>query len=726
MATKHTHYRTCNLCEAMCGLEIQYDLETRQIHSIRGDTQDPFSQGDICPKAVALKDIYEDPDRLRYPIRRTSNGWERLGWDDALQEVTQSLQRIQAKQGANAVGLYIGNPYVHNFGAQLFTPGFVRSLKTRNRFSATSVDQLPHQLVSYLLFGNDLLMPVPDIDQTDFFLILGANPVASNGSLMTAPGVRRRLKALRERGGKLIVIDPRRTETAELADTHHFIRPGSDVLLMLALLHTVFSEGLMHLGKFETFTDGIATLQDLTQDFPPERIAEKAGIPALEIRQLARDFVSARSAVCYGRMGVSTQEFGTAVQWLIVAFNIVTGKMDQPGGFMFAKPAVDIVAMGAAKHGKRGHFNKWQSRVRQLPEFGGELPVATLAEEILTPGEGQIHAMVTLAGNPVLSTPNGEQLDRALSELDFMVSIDIYLNETTRHAHIILPPTTALEHDHYDLTFHLLAVRNTAKYSPALFPPSNTDEDADTDIETRHDWQILLELQHRMQSENGELNEAARNAILQVHPHQFLKDGLKHGPYASHLSWERLQEASHGIDLGPLEPCLPERLFSDNQRIDLAQTIFTEDIQRIRNRFFQSTLEHEEATPFDLTLIGRRHLRSNNSWMHNSPRLVKGKPRCTVLMHPDDAAERDIADGNIVTVSTRVGSIQLPAELTDSMMPRVISIPHGWGHDRSDIQLSTAQKHAGVSVNDLTDETLLDVVSGNAAVNGVPAKVEIS
>src|SRR5437016_1795653 len=480
------HYRACNLCEAICGIEITVQADQRL--DIRGDQDDPFSRGYICPKAVALQDVHYDKDRLKCPVRRTGHGWEQIGWNEAFDEVTQNLKRIQAEHGRNAVATYLGNPTVHNHGALLFAPGFIRSLHTRNRFSATSIDQIAHHLAAYLMFGHQLLVPVPDLDHTKLFLILGANPAVSNGSMMTAPGMPRRLQEIRRRGGKVIVIDPRFNETARQADRHLFIRPGTDVLLLLALLHVVFDEGLTAVGPLAAFTKGVEVLANLVADFPPDKVASITGIDSDQIRLLAREFADADAAVCYGRIGVSTQEFGGVCQWLINVLNIVTGNLDRPGGAMFTLPAFDPLSApeGLAP---RGNFARWQSRVRKLPEFAGEIPVVTLAEEILTEGPGQIKALVTSAGNPVLSTPNGRELDRALASLEFMASIDFYINETTRHAHIILPPTSSLERGHYDLAFHLFAVRNTAKFSPPLFEPES---------ETQHDWEIFAELQTRM------------------------------------------------------------------------------------------------------------------------------------------------------------------------------------------------------------------------------------
>ncbi|HET6855200.1 MAG TPA: molybdopterin-dependent oxidoreductase [Pyrinomonadaceae bacterium] len=714
------HFRTCNLCEAMCGVAIS--VQANGTLRIEGDAEDVFSHGYICPKAVALQDIHYDPDRLKHPVRRTENGWRQIGWDEAFDEVADNLKRVQAKYGRHSVATYVGNPTVHNYGSLLFLPGFIRSLHTRNRFSATSVDQLAHHFAAFFMFGHQLLLPIPDLDRTEFLLILGGNPAVSNGSLMTAPDVAGRLRAIRARGGKVILVDPRRTETARIADQHIFIRPGTDVLLLLALLNVIYAENLARPDRLTEFTDGVEIVRKLAADFSPETTAAITGVRAEQVRELAREFANAKTAVCYGRMGVSTQEFGGVCQWLINVLNIITGNLDRPGGAMFTKPAFDAVGAPEAV-APRGSYGRWHSRVRKLPEFGGELPVAALAEDILTPGKDQIRAVVTSAGNPVLSTPNGRQLDRAFAGLEFMASVDFYINETTRHANIILPPTASLEHDHYDLAFHVLAIHNTAKYSQPLFAPQEN---------TRHDWQIFLELQTRMESKGVReqlLAKTKRAVVARFFPPSRLVDlalrfgpyGNKLNPFSSGLTLAKVKESPHGIDLGPLESCFPDRLRTDNRLIALAPEILVKDIERVKTRLLASNGNHG---PHDLLLIGRRQLRSNNSWMHNSERLVKGPPRCTLLMNPDDAADRDIIAGQQVQVHSRTGSIKIPVEISQDMMRGVISIPHGWGHDRAGVQLGVAEQHAGASINDLTDDQSIDALCGTAAFSGTWVSVK--
>jgi len=720
--TEELHYGACNLCEAICGLEFR--VRDGKIVSIRGDEQDPLSRGHICPKAVALQDIHEDPDRLRRPLKRVGPRWEEVSWDEALDDVAERLAAIQIQHGGNSIAAYLGNPSVHNWGILTHSAALFGPLKTRSRYSATSVDQLPHQLVAYWMYGHQLLMAVPDIDRSQYILMLGANPMASNGSLWTVPDFRNRLKAMQARGGRLVVIDPRRTETAEVADEHHFVRPGSDAAFLLALLNVVLNDGLAKPGRLAEFSDGLDAVAQLVRAYTPERAALVTGIAAADIRRIAHDLAAAPCAAVYGRMGVSTQAFGTLCQWAIQVLNIATGNLDREGGMMFTEPALDLVR-GRDSH--PGHYGAWKSRVRGLPEFGGELPVAALAEEVLTPGEGQIRALVTIAGNPVLSTPNGRQLDQALDKLEFMVSVDCYLNETTRHAHYILPPTGGLEHDHYDLVFHHLAVRNTARYNPPVFPKPPG---------ALHDWEIFVKLGRRLREH---LQPNARQPLLRriasrlkdefllrTPPHRILDLGLRMGPYgrksAHKLTLAKLKRQPHGVDLGALRPVLPARLFRKNKRIDAAPQAVIDDLQR----FERELLSQEAAAPRpgELWLIGRRHVRSNNSWMHNSQRLVKGKPRHQLFMHPEDMAIRGLVDGQLVRIRSRVGHVEVEVQSTVDIMRGVVSLPHGWGHARPGTRLRVAQAHAGQSVNDLTDDQSLDALSGNAALNGVRVVVE--
>jgi anaerobic selenocysteine-containing dehydrogenase len=682
-------------------------VENGRVTDIRGDEADPLSRGHICPKAVALRDLQDDPDRLTQPVRRTADGWQEIGWDEAYTFVADRLREIQKEHGRNSVGVYLGNPNVHSLGAMTHMPTVVRLLKTRNRFSATSVDQLPHMLASYLLYGHQLMVPVPDIDRTSYLLMLGANPLASNGSMMTAPGFGRRLKELQKRGGRVVVIDPRRTETAAVADEHHFVRPGTDAAFLLALIHQVIADG--H-ASAASYVDGLDAVEEATREWTPERAAEVTGISAETTRRLAAEFAAADKAAVYGRVGVSTQQFGAICQWAMQVLNIVTGNLDRPGGTMIPRPAVDALR-GIGK----GHLGMWKSRVRGLPEFGGELPASEIAEEILTPGEGQIRALVTIAGNPVLSTPNGRRLDEALATLDFMVCVDPYLNETTRHASVILPPTPPLERDHYDLAFHQLAVRNTARWNDAVLarPP-----------ECRHDWEIFRGLGLALLRGTARSKRKALAAVrLRLSPRRIVDLGLRIGPYR--LSVRKLRKSVGGVDLGPLQPALPGALYTKTKRIDLAPRLILDELPRVASTLLGDGPGGRPGgqSGDGLLLIGRRHLRSNNSWMHNSARLVKGKPRHQLLMNPDDLRSRSLVDGQLVEVSSASGSVDVEVAASNDMMPGVVSLPHGFGHGRPGSRLSVANQVAGASVNDVTDSALTDLVAGTAVMNGVPVQV---
>ncbi len=712
----------------MCGLAIEVDGET--VVSVRGDPDDVLSHGFLCPKGVALGDLQGDPDRLRQPVRRTSSGWETLPWEEALDEAAEGLDRVRREHGPDAVASYAGNPVVHDPGLLLFLPLLLRSLGTKARFSATSVDQLPQMVAASLMFGHGLLVPVPDVDRTGYFLVLGANPVVSGGSMMSAPGMPGRIARIRARGGKVVVLDPRRTETARAADEHHFVRPGSDALFLLAFVGELLGLGA-GLGRLAPFTDGLERVREAVKGFTPEVVAQATGIEPETTRRLAREFHQAGAAVAYGRVGLSTQPFGGLCAWLVTVVNAVSGNLDRPGGAMFTRPAFDVVGGPKGLAPALAGFGRRKTRVRGLPSFAGELPVAALAEEILTPGPGQVRALVTMAGNPVLSTPNGGQLDRALASLDFMVSVDPYLNETTRHARIVLPGWAPLERGHYDVALSALAVRNTARYSPpVLAPPPGT----------LPDWKILLELKRRLDGSGRTrggavkaLGRAVSNRLLaSLGPEGILDLGLRLGPYGAGfglgllgggLTMGRLRSAPHGVDLGPLEPCLPERLKTRGRRIDLAPEAFVADLARLKAR------ERGDVSGGELLLVGRRSVRDNNSWMHNVPRLMRGRERCRVLIHPDDARDRAIGDGDLVEVSSRVGKVRVPAEVTGDVMAGVVSLPHGYGHGnghglgRAGMRARVAAAHAGASANDLTDDRFLDDLTGNAAFSGVPVRV---
>jgi anaerobic selenocysteine-containing dehydrogenase len=735
------HYRTCPFCEATCGLEIETD--DGAVVSVRGDAKDVFSHGFICPKAYGLKQLHEDPDRLTAPLIRREGELVEAGWDEAFGEIDRRLRPIIDRHGPNAVAVYIGNPNAHNLSALLYGPAWLRVLGTRNIYSASTVDQMPKQVAAGLMFGTMLSIPVPDVDRCEHLLLLGANPLVSNGSLLTAPDMRGRLRRIRERGGKVVVVDPRRTRTAEAADEHHFIRPGADALLLAAMGCTLVEEGLDSPGRLAEIANGLERVRELVRSFPPEAVADACGIPAGDIRRMARELAAAERAAVYARIGTCTQEFGTLASWLVDVLNVMTGNLDREGGAMFARAAAgQRNSSGAHGRGKGVRFGRWASRVRGLPEVYGELPAACLAEEIDTPGEGQVRALVTVAGNPLVSTPNAARLEGAVDTLDFMLALDIYLNETTRHADVILPGPEPLEKSHYDVALYQLAARNVANYSPPVLGGAGPPE-----------WQVLLRLAGVVagQGPNAELEALDRLVVETVvrrevaqpgsavegrdpaelmaaleprrGPERILDFMLRTGPYGDGfdganggLTLAVLERNPHGVDLGPLEPRLPDALRTPSGRIELAPEPIVEDLGRLGAAL-------EQPRNGGMVLVGRRQLRSNNSWMHNLPALVKGKERCTMHVHPDDAERLGLDEGGPALVRSAAGELEAPVEITDAIMPGVVSIPHGWGHDAPGMRLRVAADHAGVNSNRLADETAVDPLSGNAVLNGIPVEV---
>jgi len=728
-------HRICPFCEACCGLEL--GIADGRVTTIRGYKDDVNSAGFICPKGAALRDLHEDPDRLRAPLVKRGGKHVEVTWDEAFAEVERRLPPILEKHGRDAAGVVIGNPSAHRIGLLLYTARFARSLGTKNLFSASTVDQIPKQLAAGLMFGTWLSIAVPDIVRTDLLVVIGANPVVSNGSMWTVPDFRGKTKAMQARGGKLIVIDPRRTETAELADQHLFIRPGGDVFLLLGIVHVLFADHLVRLGRLAPHVEGLAALEAAVAEFSPERVAARSGIAAPAIRDLARRLATTERAALYGRIGTCTQEYGTLASWLIDAINVLTGHLDEPGGAMFPKAAAFATnTAGTPGQGRGITIGRRASRVSRAPEIFGELPISCLAEEIATPGDGQIKALFTIAGNPVLSTPNGPQLSAVLPQLELMVSLDIYLNETTRHADVILPGLSPLETPHYDFAFPQLAWRNTARYSPAVLPaPADQPEE----------WQILLRLiaiatgkgaaaDLRRLDDEMAADEVRRiagpgaEAVLgmvagTVGPERLVDLALRAGPYGDKfglapggLTLAKLAATPSGIDLGALEPRIPESLRTRSGKIELAPPLLVDDLPRAR-------ADLARAVP-ELVIIGRRQLRSNNTWMHNLPILAKGPFRCTALVSSIDAGRLGLRDGGRARIANGPRSIEVEVEISDDMMPGVVSLPHGWGHDLPGARLGLAGQRPGANLNALLDETLRDPLSGNSVLGGVPITMQ--
>src|SRR5215218_5668829 len=736
-----THYRTCPFCEATCGLEIE--TEGREVVSVRGDADDAFSHGFICPKAYGVKQLNEDPDRLTTPLVRRDGELVQASWEEAFEEIDRRLAPLIAEHGKNAVAVYLGNPNAHNLSALIHGPAWLRVLGSQNVYSASTVDQMPKQVSAGLMFGAMLSVPVPDVDNCDHLMLLGANPLVSNGSLLTAPDMRGRLRGIRERGGKVVVIDPRRTRTAEEASEHHFIRPGTDALLLAALACTIVEEGLDDVGVLAGHVNGLDEVRALVRDFPPEAVAGACGIDAAEIRRMARELAAAERGAVYARIGTCTQEFGTHASWLVDVLNVLTGNLDRKGGAMFTRAAAgQRNSSGAGGSGRGVRFGRWTSRVRGLPEFFGELPVSVLAEEIETPGEGQVRALVTVAGNPFVSTPNSGRLERAAGGLELVLSIDIYVNETTRHADVILPAPEPLEKSHYDAALYQLATRNLANYSPAVLARRGPAEweiymrlagiiagqGPNGDVGAFDDMVIQTLIQREVGLEGSRVAGRDPAQLLEAleprrGPERVLDFMIRTGPYGDGfgdhpdgLTLDVLEQNPHGIDLGPLSSRLPEVLRTPSGKVELAPEPIVDDIDRLRAAVGRERNGH-------LVLIGRRQLRSNNSWMHNLPALVKGKDRCTLHIHPDDAERLGLGDGAVAVVRSAAGSVEAPVEVTDAIMPGVVSIPHGWGHDAERVRMGVASAHAGVNSNVLADESQVEPLSGNAVLNGIPVDV---
>ncbi|HLX36875.1 MAG TPA: molybdopterin-dependent oxidoreductase [Candidatus Binataceae bacterium] len=738
MSDRRTVYRVCPFCEATCGLAVE--VEGNNIVSVRGDKEDPFSRGYICPKAHGLKELHADPDRLRTPMRRTATGWEAITWDEAYADMATRLLAIRDKYGASAIGMYLGNPMVHDF-ALLYFPVLARALGSRSVFNPATADTLPKEISTALMFGGPFpsTTPIPDIDRTDYLIIIGANPAISHGSLMTMPDAPGRIKGVLGRGGKVVVVDPRRTETAKLASEHHFIRPATDAAFLLAMVHTLFEENLVSLGTVENLVNGVDEVRTVASEFTPEAVAEYCGIDAGTIRRLAREFAAATSAACYGRLGTCVQEFGTLASWGCDLLNTLTGNLDRAGGVMFTRAAASLAPMSK---GKFLDHARHVSRVSGQPISSGMLPSSTMAEEILTPGDGQVRAMITLMTNPVRSTANSEQTERAFASLEYFVAMDLYINETTRHAHLILPTPSAAEQDYYELGLYQLAVRNFTKWSRAAVAPAP---------ETPGSWQVMLKLigifmgmaerpfrevddvvfaqlaggliKRSRQWDGLTFEEVAAQLAGSSGPERTIDLLLRIGPYGDGfgrnpdgLTLAKVRAAEHGIDLGPHTPRLREIINTPSGKVELAPPLMLNDLARLR-----TDMARRER---GMRLIGRRNLRTTNSFMHNLPALMKGRDVCTLQMSPDDARRIGITDGGAARVTSRVGSVVAPVQITDDLMPGVVSLPHGWGHNVEASRINVAKQHPGANANALTDDRAYDAASGTAVLFGTPVSVE--
>jgi anaerobic selenocysteine-containing dehydrogenase len=740
-----THFRTCPLCEATCGLEIT--VKDGAVTRIRGDRDDVYSKGFICPKGSTLDDLDQDPDRIRVPMIRDGETWREVSWAEAFAEINTKLTAIRATHGNNSVAVYLGNPSAHNLSAALYQSRFIRSLRTNNRFSASTVDQMPKQVSSALMFGGALTVPLPDIDRTSYLLMLGANPYDSNGSLLTAPDLPGRLEAMRERGGRLVVVDPRRSKTADHADEWIGLRPGTDAAWLLAIVHVLVADGLVQVGTRDGggvpagLVNGVAAVEAAAVAFTPERVAKATGVPAATTRRIAHELAAAPSAAVYGRIGTCTQEFGTLSSWLIDVVNVLTGNLDRPGGALFSLPATaSAIVRSEPARGRTQEFGRFTSRVSGKREFFGELPCTALPEEIETPGDGQVRALFTLAGNPVLSNPDSDRLDAALATLELMVSVDIYLNETTKHANVFLPAPPVLTRSHYDFTLYNLAIRSVANWSAPVFPIAEGE---------MYEWEIALRLSaiamglgsepNVAELDNAYAHEVAsgvaskfgrsvEDVLAMVShrrgPDRILDLHLRAGVFGDHfgsnpggLSVDLLEQNPHGIDYGPMQPRIDQVLRTASGKVELAPDAFIADIARLDDALERLGDDRQ------LLLTGRRHVRSNNSWMHNIRILMKGKSRCTMHVNPTDAARLGLVDGGAARVSSRSGAIEIAVEVTDAVMAGVVSIPHGFGHGHQGARMGIAADNAGANTNVIVPGDMIDPLSGNGVLTGVPVDV---
>jgi anaerobic selenocysteine-containing dehydrogenase len=727
------HYRTCHLCETMCGIEVEYEGE--QILAIRGDKNDVLSKGNICPKATGLQDIHTCPDRLRKPLKRIrknpaqkshDDSWEEIEWDEALEYAASELVRIQDTYGKDSVASYAGRSTAHNMGALLATQPTRDILGSRNIYTGSTVDQMPHNFVWYHMFGHQFLCTIPDINRTDYYLMLGTNPKVSNGAQMaTGANTYKKLNELRERGGKCVLLDPRRTESVKYMDEHHFIKPHTDALFLIGVIKTIFAKGLDKPGRMAGHIQGWDLARQAVQDFELDDISSATGIARDDIERIAVEFASAKTAVCYGRTGISMVNFAGLTQWLMQVLNVITGNMDEVGGMTFPKPAIDSLDLS------RSSWARYHSRVSGRPEFSDEFPLVILGEEIMTPGEGQIRALLGFAGNMVLSMADGNNSEKALNALEFYVAVDMYRNETTRFADIILPPCGPFEKSHYDYFYHLYDTINWAKFSPKLF---------DTPESKWTDWEIFTELLGRFATKRAK--NPIKKALISL-AHKFVRKfispelvtdlGLRFGHYGKGLNpfnkdgltLKKLKENPHGIYLGEHKYTFPEGLRTEDKKINLAPQLIVDDLPRLKAQFIEGGEARERAeSEFDLKIISRLTNRTLG-WMHHSRRLIKGKNPCELMMHPDDARARGVEANSLVKVTSNAGQIEILVLITDEMMPGVVCMPHLWGHNRKNTQQSIANGNPGVSMNDLTDVTVFDQLTGNAIVNGVPVKVEV-
>lgn len=719
---KTTKYGICPICGSSCGLIVE--MENGAIQQITGDQQDPHSRGYTCPKGRSLKYQHVDPDRVLHPLKKENGDWREVSWDEALGDIASRIADMRKRYGPDSLAVYAGDGTTHSYETLFAIAAFVLGLGIKNMYTANSMDALPRLFASMLLYGNSGILPIPDVKRTDYFLILGSNPVVTNGSVMTAPGFARYIKDIQERGGKVVVVDPRRSETAAIADEHHFIRPESDVLFLLSLMNVIFEEKRDRPGKLNKWIRGYEALRKRALEYTPERVEASTGIPVDEIRGIAREFAAAPSAVCYGRMGTCAQSFGSTASAFIDILNIITGNMDRPGGAMFTTPVIDVVSLMSAL-GINGAFAKNRTRVSGMPDFNGEMPCAALAEEIEAPNG--IRALIVAGGNPAVAVPDSARLTRAFSKLDLMVSLDPHINATSCHAHYILPPAIGLEHEIFPMMSYATAIHNAAKWAPPVLDPPPT---------VKYDAEILSELLCRILCHQNAIPQPVEKGLLKLGKNlkgiELIKALMELGPYGrlrskpggrERLTLSKLKASPHGIELGPLEPRL-DKILGRKGRINLMPDILKNEFSRIAESADNFKYEHDDCDT--LILTSRRQLRFFNTSLHNIEKLATGPDQCTLEINSEDASARGLSTGDTAIIETANGAEEYIVEVTDGIMPGVISIPFGWNGRQPAARQKILNANPGTNVNTITNPSRIDPVSAMTAFNGTRVRIRKS
>lgn len=714
----------CRICEPLCGMVAT--VEDGRLTTLRPDREHPLSSGFACPKGIAFTEVVNDPDRVTKPLRRGPDGFEEVGWDEALTDIATRLSAVLREHGSGAVGWYMGNPAAFSYSHLVGVIAFIKGIGRHSHyFTASSQDTSSRLLASQFLYGSPLSVPIPDLNRTDLLVMMGANPLVSHGSFLTAPRIKDRLRDITGRGGRVVVIDPRRTETAAEYDWLGIV-PDTDAYLLLSLLQVLFAENIADRPSIESQAHGLDWLRAQAARFTPEVTAATTGIRPDDVRALARTLAETPRAAVYGRFGTCVGRNGTLTTYLIDAVNLVAGNLDTAGGSVFNPLRIPgqrwaMLLMGAML---RRAYRRKRTRIGGFGSVIGAEPAALMAKEIAVPGPRQIRALFVSAGNPVLSVPNGDELEAATEKLDLMVGLDFYLTETAAHCDYLLPVTTMYERDDFALTFQQFQATPFRQATEAVVAPPG---------EARSEWAIIDDLMHRMSARTpvfavlGLIRRLLRSIGRQLDPRpiadliiRISEGGDRFGLRRTGLTFRRLTgDHPHGVVLGPhiRTRVLREVLAYADRRVHLRHDEIATEIATLS--------EHEDSDRYPLRLIGMREPRSENSWMHNSPLLRRGNNReHRALMHSDDAAELGIADRDVVQVTSMTGQIELPVELTADIVRGAVAIPHGYGHKGTG-RWQVANRAGGANVNLLmsSEPEHIEALAGMSQLTGVPISV---